>query len=292
MEVFLAVVRYGSISKAARQLHFSQPAVSVIIQSLEKELGVPLLVRTPRLTHSVVQTPQGEEFKKFAESVVEQYRTLRHRLALSGEPAALTLNSGRSSRAMILARIARHFSETYPAVPVRLRTCMDSATAMGELLSGDCDISLSSYDPEDSRYVSVPILTDPLVLIAPSDMELDDSIALDALPALPMIMREETCYFYKLVRRELAARGLDTASFNCVLRLYDDAAVLQAVTTGGGCGFIPQSLLENSRSTQNLKVIHVRRLKIESKLYLVRAKNVAVSASMSLFWEFASSLSK
>jgi DNA-binding transcriptional LysR family regulator len=190
MEVFLAVVRYGSISKAARQLHFSQPAVSVIIQSLEKELGVPLLVRTPRLTHSVVQTPQGEEFKKFAESVVEQYRTLRHRLALSGEPAALTLNSGRSSRAMILARIARHFSETYPAVPVRLRTCMDSATAMGELLSGDCDISLSSYDPEDSRYVSVPILTDPLVLIAPSDMELDDSIALDALPALPMIMRE------------------------------------------------------------------------------------------------------
>ena len=65
LESFLAVVQAGSLSAAAKNLYITQPALSRRIQSLEQELGYPLLQRSPGV-RKITMTPQGEQFVSLA----------------------------------------------------------------------------------------------------------------------------------------------------------------------------------------------------------------------------------
>ena len=74
IQAFLAVVRRGSISRAALELYRTQPAISLKIQSLEAELGHRLLERRRR---GVSLTPAGEIVRRRAESILGELDTLR-----------------------------------------------------------------------------------------------------------------------------------------------------------------------------------------------------------------------
>ena len=65
LESFLAVVQAGSLSAAAKNLYITQPALSRRIQSLEQELGYPLLQRSPGVRKATL-TAQGEQFVSLA----------------------------------------------------------------------------------------------------------------------------------------------------------------------------------------------------------------------------------
>src|SRR5260221_2269838 len=78
LEVFCAVARARSFTRAAEELHVSQPVVSRTVRELERSLGVDLLVRT---TRSVSLTPQGEELLELAGDLVERFERTMDRFA-------------------------------------------------------------------------------------------------------------------------------------------------------------------------------------------------------------------
>jgi len=71
MRVFTAVARHGSFTRAARELHLSQPAVSQQIKLLEQEAGLPLFEHIGRTIHV---TAAGEELLRYASQVTELLR--------------------------------------------------------------------------------------------------------------------------------------------------------------------------------------------------------------------------
>lgn len=75
MRMFLEVVRYGSLSEAARQHKLTQPAVTRKMQRLEKELGTDLFERGEG--HQISLTPRGQDFLNFAERVLQDYAALQ-----------------------------------------------------------------------------------------------------------------------------------------------------------------------------------------------------------------------
>lgn len=73
LQNFVAVIKYGSINKAAEKMFISQPSISRSIQALEKEMGKPLLVRS---SHGVAMTPTGRLLYYYGQSIINEINTL------------------------------------------------------------------------------------------------------------------------------------------------------------------------------------------------------------------------
>ena len=84
MRMFLEVVRYGSLSEAARQHQLTQPAVTRKMQRLEKEVGTDLFERGEG--HQIKLTSRGQDFLSFAEKVLEDYSHLQEHWQLLPTP--------------------------------------------------------------------------------------------------------------------------------------------------------------------------------------------------------------
>ncbi len=93
IEVFLAIIRNGGLSKAAQELYLTQPTVSKRLMHLEDEIGVPLFERH-RGSTKVALTPAGEAFLDVAERWAAIYKEVE---SLGSMPGKLTLNVGSSS---------------------------------------------------------------------------------------------------------------------------------------------------------------------------------------------------
>src|SRR4051794_9600054 len=121
LEGFLTTVREGSVSRAAEQLHISQPALSARLQALERELGLALLVRTPR---GVRISDAGKAFLPYAQRVVdaatdglrlmEQFRV--------GDTGVLTLATVPGLLTSVLPPRLKRFREQFPGVHINVRT--------------------------------------------------------------------------------------------------------------------------------------------------------------------------
>ncbi|MDL2059780.1 LysR family transcriptional regulator [Mesosutterella sp. AGMB02718] len=119
-EAFLAAVDRGSITAAAASLGCSQPGVTKLIRSLEKELGFSLLYRTP---HGVQPTENGKELTPLFRNIIRAQRNAEEACdEINGlVRGSLTIGSYFSVSAAVLPQVLQGFSSLYPAVRIRLR---------------------------------------------------------------------------------------------------------------------------------------------------------------------------
>ncbi|MSS81266.1 LysR family transcriptional regulator [Acidaminococcus fermentans] len=116
---FLKVCENGNITAAAAQLGLSQPALSRIVKTVEKEAGMPLLVRE---ASGVYLTQAGEIYARMAQAMVENYQNgLReiHDLRDS-QSGQIRLGLSRISSETLLPVILEQFRTLYPQVELRL----------------------------------------------------------------------------------------------------------------------------------------------------------------------------
>lgn len=120
MKYFQAVVRYGNFTKAAEECYISQSAISQQIQSLERELGVALLVREHR---SFSLTPAGEHFYKKSLVIVSDYDRLceETRHLANGGGQKLTIGYLSHYQGRELKRTVAEFQEKHPEIVMRLK---------------------------------------------------------------------------------------------------------------------------------------------------------------------------
>jgi LysR family transcriptional regulator, low CO2-responsive transcriptional regulator len=120
LRTFLAIVRTGSITKAARELSATQPTVSLQLHALEDFLGKPLLARDG---NSMRLSPAGEQLRRYAEDVVGGLRILQQNIAALDGNVAGPLAVGVTfivSRYVLPSALFR-FREQFPDVNINLR---------------------------------------------------------------------------------------------------------------------------------------------------------------------------
>ena len=98
---FVAVVRYGSFTRAAEKLYLSQPAVSAHVQALEEELGRRLIIRT---TKSLEVTPKGQTVCRLAGSILELQRQIVEQCG-RGSRTVIRLGASTIPSAYVLPRL-------------------------------------------------------------------------------------------------------------------------------------------------------------------------------------------
>lgn len=177
LRAFCALVKFGSVARAAEALYLSQPAISLQLSALEKELDQPLLERAGR---SLRVTREGQALYELARPLVEGIDGIGESLReqLSGhDTGQLDIAAGESTILHLLPPLVRRFRELHPAVHVHLHN-VTGRDGLALLRNDQVDLAVGSMleVPPDIAYEAVHHF-DPM-LIAPLGHPLADKAEL------------------------------------------------------------------------------------------------------------------
>src|SRR6476661_5760596 len=162
LRVFLTVATEKSFSRAAEKLLRTQPAISLSIQRLEAELGEKLIDRSAK---DLLLTDAGRIVVDFARRFENLQSDLENALAELRDKSSgrLTIGANESSTLYLLEHIERYRAK-FPKIKVQVRRSLSSKIPT-ELLDGDLELGILTFDPEDERVVTAVIFTDHLAFI-------------------------------------------------------------------------------------------------------------------------------
>ena len=187
LRAFCHVARLGSISKAAKRVYSSQPAVSVQIRALEEELAVSLVERNgPNIT----LTSAGRDFYRLALPLVEDIDRLPDTFAEQYHRVVVDIHvaAGETAATVLLPRYLKKFSERHPDTRVYVRTGT-GRDCLEWLRSFEVDLVIAAMDVEPPDLRHYPILAANQVIITPEDHPLagSESATLQDLGAYPVV---------------------------------------------------------------------------------------------------------
>lgn len=241
LEGFLVTVREKSISRAAEVSFLSQPALTARLQSLEQELGAPLLIRTSR---GVRLSEAGKAFLPYAQraiQAVEEGRKLVTQLT-SGDAGVLTLATVPGLLTMVLPPMLKRFRDAFPNVPVNVRTAHPEEV-VDLVLREEVQLGFAC-DMEHPELVSVPIHEDEIVCVHGPNHPLvnGDGISLHEIASAQLIMFSESD-FEQLLANLLHEAGIPPAA---VLTLDSIDAAKKMVESDLGVAFLPRTALDQA----------------------------------------------
>lgn len=236
-----AVARTRSFGAAARELGYTQSAVSQQIAQLERVVGQRLFDR-PGGPRRVEPTEAGLLLLRHADAIVARLDAARADMAALAEGEGGTLRVGvfQSVGANLLPALVRRFRAQWPRVGVRVREENDATELLHLLEHGELDLAFAELPLSDGPFEWAELLQDPYVLLVSARSELAD---LDAAPSLrevgklPLLGRRST----DEPERHLAGRVPD---LNVVFRTDDNGTLQALVAEGLGVAIEPRLVVD------------------------------------------------
>jgi LysR family hydrogen peroxide-inducible transcriptional activator len=189
LEQFVVVARLKNFTRAARELHMSQPALSRAIQRLEEDLGQPLFERQPR---RVVLTEPGDLMLARAREILKLVEDTFAELSESGRPARVRLGAIPTIAPYFLPAMLGQFASEHPEIAVMVQE--DTTEALIQRCrDGEIDLGIVALPIADSSVRVEALFSEELLLVAPPDHPLAKApaITLKDLGGYPFVMLNE-----------------------------------------------------------------------------------------------------
>jgi DNA-binding transcriptional LysR family regulator len=280
LAVFRAVARQLSFSRAADDLHLSQPAVSKHIQQLEAELGVRLF---HRLGKRVELTDAGRVVADYAQRVSVLTEEVRRVLGeLEGlQRGYLRLGASTTPGLYVLPEILARFRKQYPKVEITL-TITNSADVTRRVLAGEVDLGFVGMPTNAPGLQVRPFADDEIVLIVPPGHPLTRQRVLppDLLRTETLIVREAGSGTRQVTEAHLAQLGVAPGQ---VLELFGCEAVKRAVGAGLGVAFTSHHAIALEAAHKLVEVAPIPELRLKRALAIVARKEARPSAAILAF---------
>ena len=255
LEAFARVAEAKSFSDAAKILYLTQPTVSAHVASLEKELGVCLLMRS---TKEVSLTEEGEILYDYAMQMLELEQQIRERFgSRKKEGAVLRIAASTIPSQYLLPEIMVRFRERYPGVRLRVMET-DSAGAVEQILSRRADIGFAGTVLEEKQCIYIPFYQDELVVIIPGEgLEGPESAAETAawIRRMPVILREEGSSTRKEAQRLLRQMGIELSELNIVASIQNQETIKRSVRNGMGISILSRLAAEDEIRSGVLRAV-------------------------------------
>jgi len=249
LRYFEAAARLGHFGKAAGECAVTQPALSMQIKELEKELGASLFERRPG---EIVLTPLGREIAEQASRILMAASDLaaiaRHRSKLLSGPLSLGIIP--TLAPYILPDLLKYLSKHFPALKLELREAQTRAM-LGELSRGELDLVMAAIPNEMPDLHEEHLFDDRFLLaVASEDMKRTriDPETLD--PANLILLEEGHCLRDQALSFCSNERGITKAGLGATSL----STVMQMVANGYGATFIPEIAVESEMRGRKLSL--------------------------------------
>ncbi len=279
VQVFFAVATERSFSRAAEKLFRTQPAVSMTVQRLENELGEKLIDRSGR---ELVLTDAGRIVMEHARRLENLQLELENSLAELRDNAAGRLVIGANeATTLYLLRPIQKYRRLYPRVRVQVRRSLSSKIP-DQLLEGDLELGVISYDPEDPRLVSRVVHIDRLAFVVSPRHRLAnrESVSITELGMETFIAHNVKSPYRDIVLKEFQRHSVE---LHMDLELPTVESIRKMVQRDEGVAFLPRMCVEQELERETLVDVRVNELCVERKTHLVYPARRALSHAARAF---------
>lgn len=232
-----AVYRYKNFTRASKALYVSQPTISAAVRSMEQELGLTLVERTPR---AVVFTDAGEALMKRIRKLLSDYNDFIAEANDMSRKSSYTLRLGIASilSSDIFPLLYRDFLTSHKELTIRL----DEDSAHGhirKLLDEDLDLAFNGLadDLDTNELRSIPVCSREIKLIMRSDHPLTamDVVPIETLAGENVSMLSASGVMGQVLEKAFSEHGVQP---NVVSEHSQIHGMLEMVLTGCSIGFL------------------------------------------------------
>lgn len=282
LRIFEAVARHSSFSRAAEEMHLTQPAVSMQVRSLEESAGLPL---TEQIGKKIRLTAAGEEIARLAQRIDQQVRETEDALAGMKGATGGHLQIGVVSTAKYFApALLAEFGRRNPGIDLRLSVSNRSAIVR-QLSENQIDLAIMGAPPREFDTEAEVFADHPLVFIAAPTHPLARRKSLDcaALSGETLLIRESGSGTRSALERYLEEQG---TGFARQIEMASNETIKQAVMANMGIAFISAHTIGLELSVGRLAVLKVAGTPLMRQWRVVHRRDKRLLPAAELFRAF------
>jgi len=279
LQCFSAVARNLSYTKAAEELHLTQPAVSMQIRQLEQQAGLAL---TEQFGKKVHLTEAGAEVYRYARSILQQVDEMDDVLdKLKGFAGGKLRIAAISSANYFAPRLLGTFHQRFPDVSVSMDVTNQKAV-LGLVIDNEVDMAIMGQPPRDSHVEAIAFMENPLIIVASPDHRLAarKRIAQKELEKEVFLTREPGSGTRGAMERFFREQKLKLTTGMSMGSL---SSVKQGVQAGLGLGLLPRDAVRVELQLGHLVELKVKGLPIQRHWYVVLHKGKRLSLAAEEF---------
>jgi len=282
LHIFEAVARHLSYTRAAEELHLTQPAAFAQVKQLEESVGLPLL---ERIGKQLFLTDAGREVLAASREMLEAVERLEMRLAdMQGLKKGKLRIAIVTTAKYLIPRLLGEFCTRYPGIEAAL-TVTNREKVLARLTENVDDLVVLGVPPENIDVVATPIANNPLVVLARHDHPLAGRkrISLQRIAEEPFLLREPGSGTRLAIERLFAEHGLAP---RVRMELGSNEAIKQAIAGGLGISVLSSHTLALEGEQGPLQILDVRGFPLMRKWYVAHPAGKHLSAVAETFLAF------
>lgn len=278
LQIFLKIAQTQSVTKAAEELHLTQPAVSIQLRNFQDQFDIPL---TEVVGRKIFITDFGREVAEAAENIINQVHAINHKtLAFKGELAGRLKISVVSTGKYVMPYFLTDFMKLHPGVEL-LMDVTNKNKVIESLENNEVDFALVSILPKGMNIEKLDLLPNKLFLIGNSkSISEQPDIAKDLFEKAPLIFREKGSGTRQTMESFFEKKNISVVK---KMELTSNEAVKQALLARLGYSIMPLIGLKKVLNSNELQIIPYKGLPITtmwSLVWLKGKKHSPVSAEL------------
>jgi DNA-binding transcriptional LysR family regulator len=281
LRIFHKITQTMSITKAASELHLTQPAVSIQLKKFQEQFQLPL---TEVVGRQLYITDFGKEIAKNIETILEgvdalNFKTDVHEGRLTGKLRISAVSTGK----YVIPYFIADFAKTNPAIELFIDVT-NKAKVFESLENNEVDFSLVSAKPDKIHTESIKLMQNKLCLVTNNQLCIKKKMYdYSIFEKHPLIFREQGSATRTIMERFIQGQNIRILK---KIELTSNEAVKQAVIAGLGISIMPLIGIKNELSNKQLQIIPVKNFPIITDWHLIWMRNKRFGPAANAFLSY------
>ena len=287
LRILKAVATEKNFTRAAELLYLSQPSLSKQIQTLEKNLDIPLINREK---NKISLTENGKVFLQYSERILalceESCRALID--LKNGERGNLTIGTSPTIGIYLLPRVLALFAQNYPQIDLKVQVNSTRVIAKN-VINREIDLAVVGGEIPDAFKKNLTLehfVEDEFSLIIPKShpFAIKKKIPKKDLYHLNFITLNSNSTIKKFINNILSQNQIETKQLKIIMQLNSIEGIKTAVSLGLGAAFVSSSAIEKEMELQRIEILKIENIRITRRLTIISNPECYKSKAFEFFY--------
>lgn len=263
LQVFHAVATHLNFTKAAKELHITQPAVTNNIKELENSLGIGLFDREQ---NGISLTEAGRILLDYATRAMIDFQKLEYDLGIYKNSLSGRLKIGASTtiEQYVMPTFIAQFMEKHPDIKISMSN-NNTKNVEADVISHNIDLGIIEGNIGQKEFKYIPFMKDEIVAIAHSSQEISkkQEITLDELVNTPLVLREVGSGTLDIILSELQKHKIKEKDLNVKMYLGSSESIKSFLANTNCLSFVSIHAISKEIVRQEFQIIDIEGFEIK-----------------------------